>query len=461
MESFYNKTKKAENAAVLIFTLLFITVGFLQLCSLTYGRFIISVIQWPTVILGMILVIYRLINLKHFIKTRGIVFLIVFALGYAASSVLTLKYGYYNNIRTLSFMVMQIALLYATDSKSDPEFNRKRLIISANYVVIGTAFLSALSFVFMFTGYSKEFLPEVSGVGPAYYIGFVNGRLFGAYWDPNIAATLAAVVIVVSVFFFISAKKTVLKVLYILNAVLQILYISFSGSRTGHLCIIAAGTLISFILACKHKFSPKKAVQTIAVLLTVIISVSAIIIIPKMVQKLSTDVAVIVLGGENKNMFDRGYDMSTDVSNRRFEIWGASVDVFKSSPILGTSRANILNYVDEYLPDSYLVRNDHMRFDSMHNMWLEILASQGIVGIVAFVGFTVWVLIGIFKNFLYLWNSKDFYLFALIFCIAATVCASTLVMTEIVYVISPTSTLFWLSIGTINHYIENKNDKQV
>ncbi len=35
----------------------------------------------------------------------------------------------------------------------------------------------------MFSGYTKIFYPEAGAEGPIYYIGFMYGRLFGAYWD--------------------------------------------------------------------------------------------------------------------------------------------------------------------------------------------------------------------------------------------------------------------------------------
>ena len=79
----------------------------------------------------------------------------------------------------------------------------------------------------MFSGYTKIFYPEAGAEGPIYYIGFMYGRLFGAYWDPNIAATMAAVAVIISIYFIIKSKNVLLRMLYILSAILQVLYISF------------------------------------------------------------------------------------------------------------------------------------------------------------------------------------------------------------------------------------------
>lgn len=469
MNRFYEKTRKLDNIAVLIFSLLFMTVGFLQASSLTFGHPIISVLQWPTVGLGCLILLERFINFKHYVKTRGIILLILFAAGYVVSTIITFKYGYYNNVRTLAFMVMQFGLLYATDSDSDPEVSRRRFRICANFFLIGTAVLSILSFVFLFTGYTKVFYPAAGEEGPIYYIGFNIGRLFGAYWDPNIAATMAAVAIIISVFFAVYTKKVVLRVVYIVNAVIELMYISFADSRTGHLCLFAGAVVATLIFAIKYIRLAKPVLNIIATVAAVAICAGAVIVAPDTIQKGYNSIVHSINGGADSSdasqslpddVFDRGYDTSADISNRRFDIWKGAVEIFKTSPVFGVSRANILPYVDENLPDSYLVTNDHMRFDSMHNMYFEILASQGAFGLTVFLIFMVLVIYGVFGNLRTLWEHKRFDLFALVFCIAVTVCASTLVMAEIVYVTSPISTMLWIALGCMNHYIVCDCDKK-
>ena len=92
----------------------------------------------------------------------------------------------------------------------------------------------------------------------------------------------------------------------------------------------------------------------------------------------------------------------------------------------------------------------------MHNMFFEILVSQGAVGLITFLTFIIFVIVGIFKYGKYLWYHKYFPLFTVILSIAASACMSTLVMAEIVYVTSPISTIFWISISCLNHYISHE-----
>lgn len=482
MGNLYTKTRKFDKICVVIFSLLFMTVGFLQSSSLTFGKPIISFIQWPTVALGCLIILERIINFKHYLNTRGIVLLVIFALSYAASSIWTIRYGWYENVRYLVFMVFQFGILYATDIEDDEKSISKRLLISFNYYLIGTAVLSLLSFIFMFANYSAIFYPEAGAEGPIYYIGFMNGRLFGAYWDPNIAATMAAVAVVISVYFIIKTKNIPLRIIYILSVILQVLYIAFSDSRTGQLSLMAGTLIFAIPLAIKHKFFANKILQSLVATVVVIMSVTLAYFAPKLAREgyntvlhMETQSGILSPNNSMQNsehnkdeankddtasipddVFDRGYDMSEDISNRRFDIWKSAVEIFKTSPVLGVSRANILPYVDDNLPDSYLVTNDHMRFDSMHNMYFEILASQGAVGFVTFFAFIVCIIVGIIKYFKYLWKHESFMMLVLILSVMASVCMSTLVMAEIVYVISPISTVFWIALGSLAHCISKK-----
>lgn len=484
MENFYKKTRKFDKICVLVFSILFLTVGFLQASSLTFGKPIISWVQWPAVALGCLIILERLINFKHYIKTRGIILLVIFALSYAAASVWTIRYGWYENARFLAFMVFQFGILYSTDCSENPDNSKKRFTICAVYYLIGTAVLSLLSFYFLLSGHTKIFYPEAGAEGPIYYIGFLYGRLFGAYWDPNIGATMAAVAVMISTYFIVKTKNVFVRIIYILSAVLQVFYVSFSGSRTGQLCLIAGVLFFVLPTAVKYRFFKNRIFHAASAAVIVIVSVVITYIVPVAVRDgynayvhmqqshsgntVNTPPQDQVMPPVNNNdipndVFDRGYDMSEDISNRRFDIWKSAVDIFKSSPVFGVSRANILPYVDDNLPDSYLVTNEYMRFDSMHNMYFEILASQGALGIISFLAFIILVIAGIFKYGKYLWEHEHFILFAAILSIAATVCMSTLVMAEIVYVTSPISTIFWISIGCMNHFISHKkaeNDKK-
>jgi O-antigen ligase len=145
----------------------------------------------------------------------------------------------------------------------------------------------------------------------------------------------------------------------------------------------------------------------------------------------------------------RGYDIKKDISNRRFEIWLSGLEIFLKNPIVGVSRENIVAYASEHMPETYIVNNSQMDFDSMHNLYVDVIVSQGLLGFIPFMLFLLLSAISIIRNLPLLFSKSDNTL--MIASILLTVVTSTLVITEIIYVDSPISTVFWSSLGYINH----------
>jgi O-antigen ligase/tetratricopeptide (TPR) repeat protein len=71
--------------------------------------------------------------------------------------------------------------------------------------------------------------------------------------------------------------------------------------------------------------------------------------------------------------------------------WRAAIDGFKDRPLLGYGPENHnIVWSRHFDPDIYLIDTDV--YDRTHNQFLEVLATNGIVGMVAFLG--IWVAIG-------------------------------------------------------------------
>ena len=58
------------------------TVGFLQACSLTFGKSIISMVLWPAIGLSAILCLYRFIHLPRYWKSRQFWVIVAFCLSH-------------------------------------------------------------------------------------------------------------------------------------------------------------------------------------------------------------------------------------------------------------------------------------------------------------------------------------------------------------------------------------------
>lgn len=452
---FYNKTINMVRRLEILFSVLFLLVGFLQNCSLTFGNSIISVVQWPTVALGGLLVLYRLFYNKFYIKTPVIWPLVAFVVSYVLSMVVNYKYGIYENFRGLIFLIFQIGLLYAFNFNEEKAFAKKKFVISAHFYIIVLAIMSLASLITMFFGVCNIYEQEV---GPTIVVGFAWGRLFGVYWDPNIAAAMSAISVLLSILFLRNSRK-IFKALYILNIVVQVLYIVFSASRTGVVGLTLA-LVIYFALYlskyCFKKIKQKLLKGALVVLCVLLIGVAAFRG-PNYIKNgynALTEYIISHYDVETDNNIlissdGREEDIASDISNRRFDIWGSATQIFMSSPVFGASHNNIVPYTRENLPDAYILTNDHMIFYSMHNVIFDIMASQGILGVFSF-GISALLLLVfiIMKRKQFFDGDSANYNFAML-SIIGTVLACSMFITEIVYVISPFTLIFWLSAGCL------------
>ena len=78
----------------------------------------------------------------------------------------------------------------------------------------------------------------------------------------------------------------------------------------------------------------------------------------------------VTFGHENKN-----------IDSGRFKLWKESINLFKISPFIGISNGNIVFYSEEY---SNGVLNYSYHKSDLHNGYLTILVSTGIIGFLLF-----------------------------------------------------------------------------
>ena len=93
----YLDTYKME----LPFKILYLIFAFFSFCNMTYGQPIMSVLVDMVLLLGAVTIACRLMKIKGYLQTKGIVFLILFCVSYIISLVLNYKYGLSDNLKYL------------------------------------------------------------------------------------------------------------------------------------------------------------------------------------------------------------------------------------------------------------------------------------------------------------------------------------------------------------------------
>ena len=443
---------------------IFVLLSFNSLFALRSG---LSYASYAVALLGGLVVLFRLMHFKKYISVRGILWLVLFCGSYLLSAFLTRQYGLLENIQALVWMVIQFFVVYAYDTSKSTEDDKKEINI-LGWIFLGYTFIMAVAAIVMLVTDYNNYRP----VGETAVIsGFLWNRLWGFYTDPNYGAVFSIVSMVLSVAFFKAVKKT-LRVFVIVNIVLQILYLTFSDSRTALVALLVTVFAAVFLLALRaKKFENKKAaVQVvISLALALVFAVGSAVVIQG-TQKAGNALKVLQYEYSVKHQGDAtpeipdtligrtDSDMNNDVSNRRFAIWQSGLEIFKTSPITGITFRNYIPYAKENLPNTYIVHNDFGYFASMHNSFVDVFVSQGIVGILFILCFIVSVLIVFFRYF-FRATAEEYRYNTFLLLMFLPILVSMLFYSETFYMNTGGAYLFWSFLGYLMHAL-NKSAPQ-
>lgn len=252
--------------------------------------------------------------------------------------------------------------------------------------------------------------------------------------------------------------------------VLDVMYITFSDSRA---CRIA---LTVGVAVCAVLYTVKSRRRGVTVLLAVV-AVVASVALPTAIKTVYNNSVAVMEKKETVSASSSAKPSSAakpsaepdatkvtirpketnaaDISNRRIDIWKSAIEIFKEKPVFGVGHNTVLAYVEAEQEDSYLINNDHMHFSSMHNAFFDILVAQGAVGLLLYLALAVWCIIAVFKNWKQISMQLQGIAPAYLAVLAAMVCASCF-MSEILYVCSPMSFMFWMALGALMQTVKRK-----
>ena len=460
-----NFLTKHKYSAELPLKLVYLLFGFMTHFNLTRNQPIMTVIVDAVLIVAVFAGLMRVLNWKDYIKTKGIIFPLLFMVSYTISAFLNFNYGYSDNLKYFIWIGCHFVFFYICDvRRSSDEYKKEFQIISDVFIAI-TAFLVLVSLIQFAVGYSEViYRPGQS----AFIAGFVWGRLWGMFYDPNYGSVFAVISIVLSIYRLRKSQNKIIKTLMCLNILIQISYIAFSDSRTGIITIFAAAFVYSLFMLLKGNFN--KIVRNVICIVLALIIAFVCMCVPVVVKDTTNKIASITQTSQpvtpedpenpsgkddEKPIIGRDGDIENDISNKRFSIWKSGVEIFSTKPIFGVSFFNLVEYSEKNLPETYLINNDSTKFNNMHNVFFNVLSGQGIVGTVIIIAFAVYFLIFFFRRLPKV-PDEDYGYIITMFTVMAAAFASAMFVSDILYVNSPNSVLFWLFAGYTVHYMNTE-----
>lgn len=461
-----------RNKLETVFKILLLVYLFLGTCNLTYGTPIISLVMYPTFLLGGLLVLWRLLVAKRFIKFPGLIWLVLMLVSYVFSAVMNFRYIGKNSIVVLILWSFYFLLVFVKDpDRKRVDIEHEIRFISTFYLICVTA-LTLISHWMLLTGYSLSYR-DPNNANYEVASGFFAGRLWGAFQDPNLGSVMCDIAIVISVYYIWYLKKKILTVLLCADIGLMLFYIALSDSRNGMVTLGCLAAMALFFYSYR-KYGKDKGFKGFLKKAACVIAAGVVFVggaaTPKLIQKAYNAVLVEEAlnnpsddkGDKNENkplLVDRGYDLKEDVSNRRLTIWQSGIEIAMMRPFTGVSFEGLLPFAKEYVPDSYLLTNGIWEFNTLDNDYLNIFVAQGFPGVIVLI---LLMITSIKILFCGIWkvSKKNFPIIFICTVIVCSLVVSALFQGTMFYQQTPNTMLFWLLLGSIVYLLSLKDEAQ-
>ena len=557
------------DADCIVFAAAYFITAALSFNSLTAGSAFVKILAGLIMLWGTASVVRRLFMWNYIKKDKLFWLSVFFFVSAVISSLINIRYGFAGSLKMLVWMALELFLLAANierkacgnrseSASSDgrrSEGSARRVMFSMLFAV--TFCQSLISVIMLIIGFSD------AAIARGQYIGLQLGRLWGCYSDPNYGSVLACCSIAVSIgelsrrnvekrrgfgnnteapcvgssklrrkySITKNGQVDIISVLLALNVVLQYIYIVFSYSRTGQICLAAVLLLFAYALASdslnstglkarsgRSAESGRPDRQSLSaesgspagtkshvgagglgrIALWAAVFALIVILAGPVMEWLRAGYNMIessmsfgsgessfevqtgevsdwesieedALGSMNRSATSdivaaapvfREDIQNGDLTNGRIEIWKEGLLIWKDNPVFGISYRNIAVYVREKLPDGYMTTREN-ELNTFHNMFVDILVGQGLPGELIALAMAVVIMsraAAFFRN-----DGGEAGSARLWSCVPAvlvlTIGLSSLALTEIFYINTPTAVLFWccLSLMPATHVTQGHN----
>lgn len=278
-----------------------------------------------------------------------------------------------------------------------------------------------------------------------------NPRFFGIYENANIGGIMMGIALCVSLYELYKKRNMVFHSIYVV-LLMPLLYMA--GSRGTTIFVVTAVCLFllmkNYLVTSDIKSFLIKSVLIVAV---VFIGYNFIAKVTYIGLDYARDFVIYNNGelrpdqGDESDSYGRGFSMD---NAGRFILFEAGFKTFKDHPVFGVGLKNLATTANSYYDkDLYGMKNG-----GVHNIYIQILATEGITGFVCYMGIMISIVVfslmkGIEMKKAKINNDKFLFILAFIagFCVYGMVEANLLLTTSLV------ATIFWFMIGAfLNEY---------
>jgi putative inorganic carbon (hco3(-)) transporter len=356
-----------------VITLLRVEVGLYALILMAYLRISDIAIDFhgapsvfrPFIILLIVAILIRWMRSREIQKGWGRAALLVLAYGMVVFTSLLYAADFNTAYNTVSDFakngVITVLLVVMIQQRSTFKY--------ALWVIVAAGIFTGSISVFQYL--TKTFTNLYWGFGQAQILNIVTGlddyRISGPIGDPNFYAQILVVIVPLAFYFMMTEKKFILRALAAWSLLVCSLSIIFTFSRGGAIAL-------AVVLGCLIIYRRPRPLEIVGIGILIIAMVA---FLPDQYSARLNTVTQVITGQTN---------VREEVSIRgRLSELLVAVQMFSEHPILGVGVGNYPVYYQSYSRKIGLDPRTENR--EPHNLFLEVAAETGIIGLVVF--FTV------------------------------------------------------------------------
>lgn len=302
----------------------------------------------------------------------------------------------HSNSVMLAYSVAQMFLMYSYDATEKEQNVISEILLINKVIGVFTMAMSALSILMFLTGFQIKLMSR----GHETILGYSEGRLTGLYINANPGAALTMISLLVSVLSIIILRNQKdglkpqkgWKSFFYVNLIVEYCYLVLSNTRGVSLPLVMVfPILFAFDLhpLCGLLFQKKKQIMAACVIGALCLT-QYLYLCMQPVRSVLAETALLIqytdkmISSDEKVDFEDltiGLDREGEGldSNGRFNVWQSGLNMWKKRPVWGVGYHQISKV--EMHPGVYVYH--------MHNVFLQVLVANGIIGLLLFLCFGV------------------------------------------------------------------------
>lgn len=461
-----------------IVVLVMVVVRTSAFLSPVIGPFVKFTIVWAVLIL-----IRDLFTQRLFLVNRYRLILYLFLISYGITALLNRDENFARNIAMLGYIMVNMLVLYAYEPKRSVGQVKKELLRFSHVFLITTFICQFISLVTFVLNINFAYM-----VGEdVYYYGIYDGRLWGVLSNPNAASFCAVISFMLTTLCLLIQKGNIPRrwqIFYWVSGITELLVFFLCNSRTS-LIVTCAFIILFFLLmtipALYQLREDKKAwkIKLRNLIISCILAPLALLgaheyaidLLPNLVIQNTaiseqvteslesyTNSSAAVTAIENSDVLER--ENFGSAFGGRYYLWQAGAEIVKSSPLFGVGNDNVPTFAYRYAARYYTAFATNVYLPGvaggLHNLFVQIAAASGLVGLALFCLLAVMVLVRSVRYYIWMVKQNQLNRVAVTcFCIVAVILMRTMTDTGIVYGLYYLGVVFWTILSGLMYFMDH------